>query len=40
MFIMVDYVRKMTVKKSCKNYEYGSFQHLLFLFVKIVVIIQ
>ena len=28
MFVMVDYVREMTVKKSCKN---GSFELLLFL---------
>ena len=31
MFIMVDYVREMTVKKSCKHDEYGLFEHLLFL---------
>ena len=29
---MVDYARKMTVKKSCKYGEYGSFEHILFLF--------
>ena len=29
MFVMVDYVREITVKKSCKNGEYGSFEHLL-----------
>ena len=33
MLMMVDHVRKMTVKKSCKYGEYGSFQHLLFLLV-------
>ena len=32
MFEMVDYVRKMAVKKSCTYGEYGSFDHLLFLF--------
>ena len=32
MFVMVDYVREMTVKKSCKYGEYGSFEHLLILF--------
>ena len=32
MLVMVDYVRKMTVKKSCKYGEYGSFEHSLFLF--------
>ena len=32
MFVMVDYVREMTVKKSFKYAEYGSFEHLLFLF--------
>ena len=29
---MVDYVREMTVKKSCEYGNYGSFEHLLFLF--------
>ena len=29
---MVDYVREITVKKSCKYGEYGSFEHLLSLF--------
>ena len=33
MFVMVDCVREMTVKKSCKYGEYGSFEHLLFLVV-------
>ena len=32
MFAMVDYVRNMTVKKSWKYAEYGSFAHLLFFF--------
>ena len=27
MFVMVAYVREMTVKKSCKCGEYGSFEH-------------
>ena len=31
--MMVDYVREMTVKKPCKYDEYGSFEHMLFLFV-------
>ena len=31
MFVVVDYVRKVTVKKSCMYGEYGSFEHLLFL---------
>ena len=31
MFMMVDHVWEMTVKKSCKYGEYGSFKHLLFL---------
>ena len=31
MFVMVDYVGKMTVKKSCRYGKYGSFEHLLFL---------
>ena len=29
---MIDYVRKMSVKKSSKYGEYGLFEHLLFLF--------
>ena len=33
MFVMVDSVREITVKKSCKYGEYGSFKHLLFLCV-------
>ena len=32
MFMLVDYVREMTVEKSCKYCEYGSFEHLFFLF--------
>ena len=28
---MVDNVRQMTAKRSCKCGEYGSFEHLLFL---------
>ena len=36
MFVMVDYVRKMTVKKSCKYGDYGSFEYLLLLFVQVV----
>ena len=31
MFVVVDYVRQMTVKKSCKYGKYGLFEHLLFL---------
>ena len=31
MFMMVGYVREMTVKKSCECGEYGLFEHLLFL---------
>ena len=31
LFIMVHYVRKLTVKKLCKNGESGSFEQLLFL---------
>ena len=31
MFMMGDYVRKTTVKKTCKDGEYGSFKYLLFL---------
>ena len=29
----VDYVGKMSVKKSCKYGEYGSFEHLFVWFV-------
>ena len=36
MFLMVDYVRKMMVKKFCKYGEYVLFGHLLFLFLIIV----
>ena len=32
-FAMVDYVREMTSKKSCKCGKYGSSEHLLFLYV-------
>ena len=32
MPVMADYVRKMTAKKSYKYGEYGSFEHVLFLF--------
>ena len=35
MFVMVDYVREMTVKKSCKYGEYGLFEQLLFLFLSV-----
>ena len=28
---MVDYVREMTAKKSCKHGEYGLFEHFFFL---------
>ena len=30
-FVMVDYVREMTAKKSCEHGEYGSFKHLLLI---------
>ena len=33
IFLMIDYVKKMTVKKPFKNGEYGAFELLLFLFV-------
>ena len=29
MFMIVDYVREMIVKKTCKIGEYGSFGHLV-----------
>ena len=32
IFVMVDYVKEVTVEKSCKYGEYGSFGHLLCLF--------
>ena len=35
MFMMVDYVREMTGKKSFYG-KYGSFEHLLFFFLFIV----
>ena len=31
MFLLVDYVWEMTVKKACKYGEYGLLEHLLFL---------
>ena len=31
-FAVVDYVKEMTTKKSCKYVEYGTFEYLLFLF--------
>ena len=31
LFVIVDYVREMTMKNSCQYGEYGSFHHLLFL---------
>ena len=30
MLMMIDYVREMTSKRSCKYGEYGSFEPLLF----------
>ena len=33
MFVMVDYVREVTVKKFCKYGEFESFEHLLFLLI-------
>ena len=39
MFLMVEYVKKMTVKKSCKYGENGLFEHLLFLFLFVVVVV-
>ena len=32
IFVTVDYVKQINKKKSCKYSEYGSFEHLLFLF--------
>ena len=34
LFMLVDYLTEMTVKKSCEYDEYGSFEHLLFLFLR------
>ena len=31
--MIVDYVREMTVEKSCKHGEYGSLEDLLFLYI-------
>ena len=36
MLVMVDYLRGMTVKKSCKYDKYGSFRQLLFLFIHMI----
>ena len=35
---MVDYEREMTVKKTCKYDEYGTFEDLLFFFSGYVVV--
>ena len=40
MFVMVDYVREMTVKKSCKCGKCGLFEHLLFFFLFMLLIFQ
>ena len=32
IYVVVDYVRDMTVKKSCKCGKGGSIEHLLFLY--------
>ena len=32
MFVMVDCAKEITMKKSCKYGEYGSFEHLLLFF--------
>ena len=32
MFVMVDCVSEIAVKRSCKYGKYGSFEHLRFLF--------
>ena len=40
IFIMVDYVSEMTVKKSFKYGQYGSLEHLLFLFFQWTVEIR
>ena len=33
MFPIVDYVREMIVKKSCKYGNWGSYEHFLFLYL-------
>ena len=38
MFVMVDFVSEMTVKKSCKYGAYGSFQHSPFLFQVVFIL--
>ena len=40
MFVMVDCVREMTEKKSCKYGEYGSSEHLLFFIYDGLVILM
>ena len=39
MFMMVDYVKEMTVKRSCNYGNYGWFEHLLFLFSKTTLLV-
>ena len=35
---MVTYAGEMTVEKSCKYVEFGSFEHLLFLCVTVLLV--
>ena len=37
MFMMVDYIREMTSKRSCKHGEYGLFEHLTLFFLKTIL---
>ena len=40
MLLMVDNLKEITVKKSCKYGEYGSFEHLLFFFTNCLNIVK
>ena len=37
MFVMFDYVKKLTVKKSCKYGEYGLLEHICFALLLLLV---
>ena len=40
MFVMVDCVREMTLKKSCKSGKFGLCEHLPFLLHILMIIVQ
>ena len=40
IFVMVDDVKEMASKKSCKHGKHGSFEHVPFLFVCLIYLFQ